>query len=341
MKLCDYRVWNTYVIKYKKSTENEWNTWDRFILERTTLMYQRMGYDLLGTHYLPTSWLKTENVETPFVSFYNNRFIRPVGNVSFATDQSGIVSNFSEEGYLEVIMDELCEGWKVFFWVTTGENENQGLCTWVRGENGYFISNNEKKLNKFRKNYTYIVQFKFGDEGLTVHKVDVMRVSKLEETLIRMFASDQNKITVRILGYNLGDNPYTPQKPLVKTVTIIPYNPNKREEDTGHYITSEEQASRVKVSYRKIENRYDHLTEEGIDTWYPAELEKMTIKYGWKDLEVYAVKVPFGYAQGLSKNNNMDYYTGEMIEFKVKSEITTYNSVCPYNDMTMLQRAIF
>ena len=341
MKLTYPDTWNTYVIKYRKADSEEWYIWDRFIMEKTSLMYQRMGYDLLGTHYLPTSRLKTESVETPFVSFYNNRFIRPVGSVSFAPDQSGIVSNFSEDGYLEVIMTELCEGWKVFFWVTTGENENQGLCTWVRGENGYFISNNEKKLNKFRKNYTYIVQFKFGDEGLTVHKVDVMRVSKLEETLIRMFASDQNKITVRILGYNLGDNPYTPQKPLVKTVTIIPYNPNKREEDTGHYITSEEQASRVKVSYRKIENRYDHLTEEGIDTWYPAELEKMTIKYGWKDLEVYAVKVPFGYAQGLSKNNNMDYYTGEMIEFKVKSEVTTYNSICPYNDMTMLQRAIF
>lgn len=334
-------IWNTYLIKYKKQTEDEWHIWDRFILANTSLIYQRMGYELLGTHYLATSWLKTEAVETPFVSFYNNRFIRPVGAVSFATDQSGIVSNFSKNGYLEVIMDELEEGWKVFFWVTTGETENQGLCTWVRGENGYFISNNDKELNKFRPNYTYIVRYKFGDEGLTVYDVDIMRLSNLEQTLIRMFAADENKITVSILGYNLGDNPYTPQKPLVKNVTIIPYNPKKKVGDTGYYITTAEQASRVKISYRKMKNRYDHFTEEGLDTWYSVPLELMTVNYGWETLQVYGVKVPFGYSQGLSLNNSTDYYIGEMVEFKVKSDITTYNSFCPYNDMTFLQRAVF
>ena len=346
MHLCDYHEWYTYLIKFRKYESDIWETWCEFVLERNEAMQQRIGYELSGTHYLASSWFSTRKVTAPFVSFYNNEYIYPVGGVSFATDQSGIVSGFSEDAYLAAVMEKMEDGGTLSFFITTGDNEDQGLCTFVKGKDGRFITIDEDvQLNKFRPNYNYIVQYIFGGYGITVHDVDVMPVSSLEKTLIKMFSSGENQVVVRILGYNIGDISYTPTKSKLHYVTVIPFNPNKAEGATGQYITTPEQASRVKITYRKVENAYDHFTEEGIDAWYSAELEPMMIDYFGNRLQVYAAKVPFGYsfssAGDINYNENIEYYVGDEIEFRIDSNITTYTTIIPYNNKMLKQRAIF
>jgi hypothetical protein len=68
-------------------------------------------------------------------------------------------------------------------------------------------------MNRFRSNYNYIIQYIFGGYGLTVEEVDRMSLVNLESKLIKMFAQAEDTITVRILGYNVGENPYEPTVP--------------------------------------------------------------------------------------------------------------------------------
>jgi hypothetical protein len=101
------------------------------------------------------------------------------------------------------------------------------------------------------------------------------------------------------------------------------------------------------LSYRKVENPYDRYTEEGEDTWYDLPLEKMTIDYFGKSLEVYAAKVSFGSIMSATVINNankdeMVYYEGDVIEVKAKSiDKTTYMNVIPYNNLIKKLRAVF
>lgn len=345
MNLCDHRIWNTYRVIYKKASENEWDLWNEFILENTVFLYERCGYDLKGTHYLPTSWFKTSRVEAPFVSFYNSEYIKPVGDLSFTMD--GIVSDFSEDAYLAVVMDKIQKGYTVSFFITTENGDNQGIGTHLSSYEGYFKTDEPSEIDtyKFKPHYNYIVQYIFDSYGITVGDVDVMKVRKLESTLVKMFMTGDNQITVRVLGYNIGENPYEPTKPGLNTLTIIPYNPKKKEGETGYYVTTEEQANRVALTYRRELNPYDYAKEEGLDPWYNLTLEKQTVDYFGKQIEVYAVQIPFGYSRSASQeinyNPDTDYYMGEVIEVKSKSSITTYNKMMPYNTLVKRIRAEF
>lgn len=345
MKMSDYTVWNTYRIVYKKASESEWELWCEFILENNVFIYQRCGYDLKGTHYLPSSWFKLDTVESPFVSFYNSAYIKPVGNLSFTPD--GWVSNFSDEAYLAVLMEKILKGYKISFNVCTGEGGNQGVSTFISGYEGYFKSDEPSEIDtyRFRTNYNYIIQYFFDSYGITVGDVNSMSVRKLESTLVKMFTTGDNQVVVRILGYNVGENPYAPTKTDLKTLTIIPYNPNKSEGKTGYYVTTPEQANRVALTYRKDLHPYDYATGEGLDKWYNLKLTKQTVDYFGKKLDVYAVQIPFGYSQSseqeINYNPDMDYYMGEVIEVKAESNITAYNKIIPYNTLVKRIRAEF
>ena len=345
MKLCDYNTWFTYSIIYRKHTETEWTIWKEFILERTEALYERCGYELLGTHYLETSLLSTNSISTPFVSFYNNEFIKPHGSVSFAVDQSGIVSGFKPNAYLEMLMDKIKDGYTISFWVRTGDNADQDMSTFIKGLDGKFITTDMKTtLNKFRPNYYYIVQYIFGGYGITVGDVNRMSNNQLQKTPVRMFLTGDHTIVVRILGYNVGENPYKQPKEKLNYITIIPCNYNKKEDATGYYITTQSQANEVSVTYRKVEHEYDHHTEQGQDKWYPVALKQMNIDYFGKMLNVYAARVPFGYTNNDKTNNNPDglsCYIGDAFEFKVKSGTKSYNTLIPYNNIIQKQRAIF
>lgn len=344
MMLCDYLVWYTYSVYYKKNSEENWTLWTEWIKERANLIYERIGFDLKGTHYLETSYVQTRDITTPFITFFDPDYIKVVGSVSFSPDRTGTVTRFTDDDYLSMVMDKLEEGSRISFWITTGSNiSNQGVSTFVKMKGGYFVATDstETILGKLRPNYTYIVEYIFGSSAMTVGMVDNMTIKNLEQVLIKEFEDAHNKVLVRILGYNVGPG-YTVPKGKENTVTIIPYNPNKREDETGYYITNSDQASKVKIYYRKaIPGDYDHFTKEGDVTWYEANLEKSEIDYFGERLNVYHITVPFGYNNEINSNNNIDYYVGDMIEFKIESETISYNTVIPYNTLMLKQRAVF
>ena len=353
MRLCDHRIWETFIIKYRKydSDPNTWDIWGEFIRENTHMLYQRMGYELKGYHNLSTSWFKAVGVESPFVTYYNSYYIVPVGNLSFTTE--GVVSSFSPDAYLAVVMDHIDDGYTVSFNMHTGEYlYDQGISTWVKALGEEFISDDGDPLSKFRPDYTYIVQYIFGSYGLTVSDVDVMSKANLDETLNKYFLEAGGTITVRIMGYNIGEINYTPTKSNSYSLTVIPYNPNRSEGSTGYYVTDIDQVNSIIVEYRKGEKGYDHFTGEGEDTWYKVNLTRQNIEYCGKQLNVYAVTIPFGYNKINDTDNNtttlvntnpdgVEYNNGDTIEVKITSDTVTYLTAVPYNNLIKKQRAIF
>ena len=368
MMICDYQVFYTYLTKYKRYTDTEWREWNQFITERRMTIYEGIGYKLKGKQYLASSWIKTDLILTPFVTYYNYEYIEPVGQVSFSLDGQGIVTGFSEDNYLEMIMSKLQGGSKIRLWLQTGNDiSDQGVSTYVQMKDGYFQSTKEIlipqdllvheveemtvatvesttirqfdgysesgtetiKMNKLRKNYRYILEYDFSGGDITVGDVDGMIISDLESILIKQFATGDKGVIVRILGYNV-DGEYQPRTDLMHTVTLIPYNPNIEEGTPGYYVTTPEQAEKIKVYYRKVD--LDDDPEQAV--WTPAEFSSKTIPYFGTRLDVYCSQVEF-------PNEEFEYYMGEKIQFKVESETITYLQTVPFNSMFMKQKAIF
>lgn len=346
MKLCNHTVWYSYAIKYRKYEDSDWEIWTEFMSDNITGIKQTSGYALKGTHNLASSWFKTSFVETPFVSFYNQEYIKPVGNISFSAN--GVATGFTKEDYLAVVMDKMKDGYTVSFFISSEDAHNQTISTWLSSLDGYFKTKEPSEIDEFpfKPNYNYIVQYMFGSYGITVGDVNSMTVEQLGNTLIKMFTTSDGEIAIRILGYNVGKIEYCPAKEKPHNVTIIPYNPKKTEGTTGYYVTSKEQANKISVSYRKVENTYDHHTRQGEDVWYTVELTKQQVSYFNKPLEVYAATVPFGFAVSADKTTNynpdgVEYNRGDLIEFKVSSQENVYTTVMPYNDLIKRIRAEF
>lgn len=345
MALCDYLSYYTYSIQYKKANEDNWHLWYEWVMEKANRLYERIGYSLKGIHYLETSIIETDEITTPFITFFDPEYVRPIGNVSFSTDHTGEVTNFSDDNYLKMEMDKLQEGSTVSFLIHTANDiSDQGVATFVKIRRGYFQDGNNQDLKeipkKAKKNYTYILEYQFGGGALNVETVNRMSLEDLELLEIRKFEDATDKIVARMLGYNVGDWVQL-SKPSTKMVTIIPY---KKVNDKNVYPT-ESDIQNIKVYYRKVTKEpYDHYTHTGNVEWIQTELIQGSIQYFDELLNVYYVKVPFGYnvLNGQYVNQGqIEYNTGDVIEFKVVANNTSYTQIIPYTNMIKLHKISF
>lgn len=374
MRLCDYKLWYTYKILYKKYDEENWTLWDQFLLEKSNLLYQRIGFDLLGTHYLKTSYMKIANTLNAFVTYYNPEWIIPVGSVVFSPDDEGIVTSYDEDSYLQVVMDKITDGWTIHFETNTlSDISNQAVSTFVKEHNGHFQTPDVEKmmplsveeadkmslqsleslliqqfeeyriktvpgttLNKLKRNCNYLIEYLFGVSDLTVEKVDRMLNCVLESHYIRDFEVEENKVKVRIMRYEVGGN-YIRKKEQAHQIIIIPVNSTKKEGKEGYYITTPKQASKIKVYYRLLtSSTWQHIDDV---TWYEIPLEQQDIQYFNKELNgIYIAPIMFGFLDDENMNpDNVEVYQGDVIEFKVVGNNTTYNRLIPYNDIMHIQ----
>lgn len=338
MKLCDYQVYYTYSIKYKKHSEENWKIWYEWVMEKANALYQRIGYSLKGTHYLESSIVQTEAMTTPFITFFDPEYITPVGNISFSPDRTGTVSSFDENSYLAMVMDKIEDGSIISFWINTSDDiSDQEVGTFVKIKDRYFKDANDKHLSKVarkaKRNYTYILQYLPGGAALNVETVDKMLINDLMNLTIENFVDARGKVSARILGYNIGNYAQI-KKPIVKKVSILPYNET--------YYT--DNIDDLKIYYRKvIPGDYDHHTHSGNVTWYETSWIKGDVTYLKENLNIYYAQVPFGYQVNEGNYINqgeVEYNAGDIIEFKIVGKEIHYMQCIPYANMTLKMKAI-
>lgn len=319
MTLCAFLEWYTYEINYKKSTETEWTNWNEFTVESHLYVYERMGYELTGVHYLDSSYVKIDDFLTPFISYYNSNYIIPYGNVTITRD--GIAANFSDLSWLQFKPKALEDGNRIYVFFTTLNNiYDQGVSTnLVINDEGLTTREDiHTRLHKARKNYNYVVQYVI--EG--------------------------DKVYLKVIGRNVTtyDLRHSPKH----TLQVIPYNFNSTPNRPNYYITAAAQAARVKAYYRKVGfgDYFDEQTESGVVTWYPTQLKKFDkVDYmGTILTNVYGLSVPFGYEIDDSNANpdNVEYNWGDKIEFKLESDnMKSFFNIIPYTNITFKQKTTF
>ena len=319
MGLCAFLEWYTYEINYKKSTETEWTNWNEFTVESHLYVYERLGYELTGVHYLDSSYVKIDDFLTPFISYYNSNYIVPYGNVTITRD--GIARNFSDLSWLQFKPIAVEDGNKIYvFFTTENDISNQGISTnLVINDEGLTTREDiHTRLHKARKQYNYVVQYVIND----------------------------GKVYLKVIGNNVStyDLRHSPKH----TLKVIPFNFESTQDRPNYYITTASQASRVKAYYRKVGfgDYFDEHTESGIVTWYPTQLQKMDkVDYmGTILTNVYGLSVPFGYEIDDSNANpdGVEYNWGEKIEFKLESSnMKSFFNIIPYTNITFKQKTTF
>ena len=310
MMMCEYLLYNTYTIFYRKYGELDWLVWNTFSKESRFHINQRTGFDLNGPLYMETSYVKMGNLITPFLTNWDGTFITVVGGPSIV---DGIATEFSENDYLVIRENSLQDDDIISFTVTFKDLQNQGIGTgfYVKDE---AVCSNDVELQKIYDNYKLIIEYYIKD----------------------------GKATARIIGDNSTN--FELGKAKAHVLTIIPYNENYDEQQPGYYIESEEEAEQLQISYRVGTTYYDHY-KPPIMEWHPVQLEKQEIRYFGKDLNVYVANIPLGYTfdpAGNPINTNPDgiqYLDNEDIEYKIISPVlTTTNKTVLYSDKLEKQR---
>ena len=317
MTLCEYLEWYTYEVNYKKSTEDTWTNWTSFTVERKLAVFERCGYELKGTHYLETSYLKMDDLFTPFLSYYNNNYIVPMGAVYI---DDGIASSYSEDDWLQFKPEALQDGYMInMLYTTSNDVRNQGISTNLVINNGILCTPTDlsTSLHKAKPNYTYCVQY-FIKDGM---------------------------VTMRVIGRNVSN--FTPRRSPKHVITLIPTYGNEE------FVTTQEEADSIHVYYRKVSafDTYDTFTHKGDVHWYQNELIfKNSITYMGDTYEnIYAAQIPFGYEEDMVTNANpqrLPYYMSEIIQFKLvcgdeqDPTFISYYNICPYNDLVFQQKVL-
>ena len=319
MKLCSFVEWYTYEINYKKSTETEWTNWNEFTVESDRYIYERLGYELTGVHYLDSSYVKIDDFMTPFISYYNSNYIIPYGNVSI--NRAGIATTFSDESWLQFKPKAVEDGNKIYvFFTTVDDISNQGIATNLVINDETIASRDDvwTRLHKARKNYNYVVQYIIKD----------------------------GKVYLKVIGRNVSA--YEFRKSPKHTINVVPFNFNSTPDRANYYITTQTQANQVKAYYRKVNlnDNFDAHTNTGDVTWYSTTLKRMNVDYmGTLITGIYGVNVPFGYEADGITNSNPDrvvYNYGDKIEFKlVSNDMTSYFDIIPYTNITFKQKTTF
>lgn len=315
MMLCDYLEWCRYQILYKKQEETEWTKWNEFSVEARYNIYVRTGFKLHGPLYMETSFVKLNNLVSPFLAYWDGTYITVVGGVNL---DNGVASIFSDNDYLQMVMRNIHEGDLVSFDIELADVEDQGLGTSLRIQDEYICSG-DKKLQKVYPGYKACVEYWI----------------------------ENGEIHVRVIGRNTCN--FKLHKAKAYTLTVIPYNKDLQEYQDGYYVKSIADAKKLKVYYRVGDDTYNHSQPPQL-TWYPAALEKVdNIKYFGQELQnIYVAQIPLGYAveQAQIVNTNpydVEYLDNEPVEYKIVSEdgLTTTNHTTLYNNRIEKQRTLF
>ena len=314
MMLCNYLEWYRYIISYRKYGDLDWIKWSEFSRESRYEVYQRTGFDLKGVLYMETSYVKVGNLLSPFLAYWDGTYVTIVGGPDIT---NGIVSQFSENDYLLIKPESLINGDIISFTIDIKTLVNQGIGTCVTLQDEY-ICNNDNRLQKVYENFKAIIEY---------HIID-------------------NKVYARIVGNNTSN--FNFKKSNAYTLTIIPYNKDLQESQSGYYVKSLEDAQKLRVLYRVGDTHYDHFNPPTLE-WHPVTLQKIDeLKYfGTVLKDIYVAKINFGYTYdkaGNAKNTNPDnieYLDMDDIEYKIIGDITTTNKTVLYADKIEKQKTKF
>ena len=313
MMMCSYIVYNEYVILYRKYGEIDWMEWNRFSKLNESVIYQRIGFELNGPLYMESSYVKLGNLVSPFLAYWDGTYITIVGGPSI---QDGIATNFSENDYLVIRENSIHDGDKVVIDVVFTNLEDQGIASGVH----------------LKDNIVY-----FGDTAL--QKV------YLNYKMIIEYTIENGKARLRVIGDNSTNFEFGKAK--ARTLTIIPYNQNLDELQSGHYVESTEDAEKLQVYYRVGDTYYDHFNPPILE-WHPVALQKENIRYFGKDLDIYVAKVDLGYTYDIAGNptninpDGVKYNDNDDIEYKIVSPtLTSTNKTVLYADRLEKQRTEF
>lgn len=313
MMMCNYLVYNDYTIFYRRFGETEWMIWSRFSKQNTALVYERVGFELKGPLYMESSYVKKGNLFTPFLAHWDGTYLTIVGGPSI---QNGIATDFSKDDYLLIKDYNLYNGDKVILDILFTDLQDQGISS------GAYLSNSV----------------------VYCQDVPLQRVFS-QYRMIMEYTIVNGKVKLQIIGDNSSNFEFGIST--AKTLTIIPYNKNLGEYQSGYYVESIEDASKLQVSYRVGFVNYDHYNPPILE-WYPVELQKQNIHYFGKDLEIYVAQINLGYEFDIAGNpintnpDGLAYLDNESIEYRIVSPtITTYNRTSLYTNRLEKQATEF
>lgn len=314
MMLCNYLEWYRYIISYRKYGDLDWIQWSEFSRESRYSMFQHTGFQLKDKMYLESSYIKFENLVSPFLAFWNGNYITIVGGPSI---EDGVASAFSADDYLLLKSEELKDGDIVSLDIQILSTVDQGISSNLYLSDSY-IQTPQGRLQEVYPNYRVIVEYHI----------------------------ENGQAYVQVVGNNTSN--FELNKSQAYSLTIIPYNEKLQDTQTGYYIKSEEDAQNLKIFYRLGSVFYDHYMPPALD-WHPITLQKVDEinYYGQILTDIYVAKIDLGFtydAAGNPTNVNPDgliYYDNADIEYKIVSPLlTSTNKTVLYTNRTEKQRTL-
>ena len=363
-RFCDWYSWDTYEINYKKSEEETWTNWSLFTVDQRTRLHAQCGFDLNGTHYLNTSYLKVENYVTPFMAHYNCKYVLPHGYTVISAN--GIATTFDEYSYLELLPRVYEDGKRLEIFIKTSNDiGNQGIATnaLVYGKairatarmipptkyRPMTVGEFDASIIAYLSSLTIFEILNYAEvPDPSIKENTYVDVERNTKYVIQYFLdeSEDNILKTRVLRHN-----YTNDKLPVgdyHKVIAVPYNLNAVETAENYYVRSPLDVDKVHAYYRIKDptvNDWDTYTHTGTATWYPMDLTYYPIfDYHEQLLEgIYVAEIPVGFIGDRNMNpDGLTYRLGDKVQMRIVSQdCQTYIDAIPYADIIYKQKAKF